>query len=131
MDGRILPKLGLPDDDRHLLHRTQASAAPVREHHHVSRKSSTRTRTTEFLITKNERTRQRPFDEALQAKLQWMSQNWRTYFSQPSSSSTSSQNWWQHELKTLNGMNTKTPNGEITNGKITNGKITNGEITKW
>ena len=28
--------------------------------------------------------------------------------------------------KTLNGVNTKTPNGEITNGKITNGEITNG-----
>ena len=28
---------------------------------------------------KTERTRQRPFDEALQAKLEWMSQNWWTY----------------------------------------------------
>ena len=26
-------------------------------------------------------------------------------------------------IKTLNGMDTKTPNREITNGKITNGKI--------
>ena len=47
-------------------------------------------------IPKNERMRQRPFDEALRAKSEWMSQNWTTDFSQPSSSS-SSQNWWQHE----------------------------------
>ena len=47
-------------------------------------------------IPNNEKTRQRPFDEELQAKLEWMSQNWRTYFAQ-SSSSSSSQNWWQHE----------------------------------
>ena len=45
----------------------------------------------------NERTRQRPFDEELQAKLEWMSQHWRTYFTQSSSSSSSSQIWWQHE----------------------------------
>ena len=38
----------------------------------------------------------RPFDEARRAELEWMSHNWSTYFSQPSSSS-SSQNWWQHE----------------------------------
>ena len=72
MDRGILPILGLSHDDRHLLHRTRASEAPVREHHHVgvqrwgssswtneckkrfqthcenSRKSSIRTRTTEF-----------------------------------------------------------------------------------
>ena len=48
-------------------------------------------RTTEFY------TRQRPFDEELRAKLEWMSQNWRTHFAQPSSSSSSSQTWWQHE----------------------------------
>ena len=35
MDGRILPILALPHDDRHLLHRTLASEAPVRERHHV------------------------------------------------------------------------------------------------
>ena len=73
MDGRILPILGLPHDDRHLSHRTLASEAPVRKHHCVgmqrwgspswtkesknrfqthcenSRKSPTRTRTTESL----------------------------------------------------------------------------------
>ena len=48
-------------------------------------------------IPKNERTRQRPFDEQLQAKFEWLSQDWRTYFVQSSSSSSSSQNWWQHE----------------------------------
>ena len=73
MDGRILPILGLPHDDRHLSHRTLASEAPVRKHHCVgmqrwgspswtkesknrfqthcenSRKTPTRTRTTESL----------------------------------------------------------------------------------
>ena len=48
-------------------------------------------------IPKNESMRQGPFDEALRAESEWMSQNWRTYFSQPSSSSLPSQNWWQHE----------------------------------
>ena len=47
-------------------------------------------------IPKNARVRQRPFDEALRAELEWVSQHWRTYFAQ-SSSSSSSQNWWQHE----------------------------------
>ena len=46
---------------------------------------------------KNERSEQRPFDEELQAKLEWLSQNWMTHFAQSSSSSSSSQNWWQHE----------------------------------
>ena len=32
---KILPVPGLPHDDRHLLHRTLASEAPVREHHHA------------------------------------------------------------------------------------------------
>ena len=31
----ILPIPGLPHDDQHLVHRTLASEAPVREHHHV------------------------------------------------------------------------------------------------
>ena len=68
-------------------------------------------------------------EESKPAATEWMSQHWRTYFAQFSSSS-SSQNWWQreHEKKTLNGVDTKTPNGEITNGKIINGKITEGEI---
>ena len=48
-------------------------------------------------LPKNERMRQRPSDEALRADLEWMSQNWTTYFSQLSSSSSSSQNWWQHD----------------------------------
>ena len=51
------------------------------------------------LIPKNERRRQRPFDEALRAELVWMSQNWRTYFSQTFSSSSSSQNWCQNERR--------------------------------
>ena len=48
-------------------------------------------------IPKNERVKQRPFDEALRAELEWQSQNWKTYWSQPPSSSSSSQQWWQHE----------------------------------
>ena len=47
-------------------------------------------------IPKNERARQTPFDEALRADLEWHSQNWKTYSSQTSSSS-SSQQLWQHE----------------------------------
>ena len=42
------------------------------------------------------RTRERGKDRST-AKLEWMSQNWRTHFAQPSSSSSSSQTWWQHE----------------------------------
>ena len=45
-------------------------------------------------IPKNERVRQRPFDESLRAELEWQSQHWKTYWSQPFSSS-SSQQWWQ------------------------------------
>ena len=47
-------------------------------------------------IPKNERARQRPFDEALRAELEWQLQNWKTYWSELSFSS-SSQQWWQHE----------------------------------
>ena len=65
-------------------------------HHANSHKFSTRTRTTEFLFSKNEIVRQRPFDEALRADLEWHNPNWKTYWSQTSSSS-SSQQWWQHE----------------------------------
>ena len=50
-------------------------------------------------IPKNERSRKRPFDEELQAKLWWLSHHWMTYFAQSSSSSSFSQNWWQHEHK--------------------------------
>ena len=96
--------------------------AAVREHHHVGvqrwgssswkmrarRKFSTpptqiiaslrqEQRRQNSFIPKNERMRRRPFVEALRAESEWMRQNWRTYFSQSSSSSPSSQNWWQHE----------------------------------
>ena len=64
---------------------------------------------------KNERSRQRPFDEELQARSEWMSQNWRTYFAQPSSSSSSSQH--EHD-KTVNGKN-----WEVTDGKIMVGEV--------
>ena len=48
-------------------------------------------------IPKNERMRQRTFDEEFRAELEWMSQDWKTFWSQPSSSSPSSQQWWHHE----------------------------------
>ena len=48
-------------------------------------------------IPKNERVRQRNFNEALRTELEWQSPNWKTFWSQPSSSSSSSQQWWQHE----------------------------------
>ena len=35
-------------------------------------------------IPKNERTRQRPSDDRLQAKLELSSQHWKAYFAQPS-----------------------------------------------
>ena len=44
-------------------------------------------------IPKNERMRQRLFDEALRAESEWMSQHWKTCFSQPSCSSSSTPNW--------------------------------------
>ena len=87
----IIPQRpGLPRHDRHLLHRNLASEAPVREHHHVGvqrrgpsswtydmnarTEFGTNTRILaslrqeqgpqNFFIPKNERMRQRPFDEA-------------------------------------------------------------------
>ena len=122
MDRRILSMSGQPHDNRHLLRRAMAPNVSVGEHHHTDvqryksaswtdeskkrfrtsyegyRKSSKRTRTTKFLtFPRTRETRQRPFDEELQAKLEWLNQNLRPYFSQTSSSSSSSQNWWQHE----------------------------------
>ena len=82
--------------------------------------------------------RQRPFDEALPAELERMSQNLRTCSSQLSSSSSSSQNWWQHEDEHQDSQwrgheitNDKIINGEIINGKITNGEIINGEFADF
>ena len=48
-------------------------------------------------IAKSLRTRQRnTFDPDLQRHLVWLSENWNTYFSEPTSSSSSSwsQSWW-------------------------------------
>ena len=119
MDRRILPIPGPPPHDRHLPYRTLAPEVLVREHHCTdddrqagwmrARKDCKPTtkipislrhepRRQDSFIPKNERVRQRPFDEALRTELEWMSQNWKTYWSQPfSSSSSSSQQWWQHE----------------------------------
>ena len=120
MDRRILPIPGPPHDDRHLLQRTMAPEAPVRKDHRAGMQwwwspswtdasakrflSNTQTLTSlrkeqgrqNSFIAKNERVRQRPFDEALRADLEWQSQHWKTYWS-PTSSSSSSQQWWQHE----------------------------------
>ena len=99
MDRRILPILGLPHYDRHLPHRTEApedqyestitfvcndedrQAGPMEARGDFKP-------TTKFLaslrqeqgrhnsfLPKNERMRQRPFDEALRAELQWVSQH--------------------------------------------------------
>ena len=123
MDGRILPILGLPHDDRHLntalwhqRHRYESTitlackdedlqAGPMkatRDFKPITRiltslRQEKGARQNSF-IPKNEGVRQRPFDEALLAELEWMSQNWRPCFSQPFFFLiTSSQNWWQHE----------------------------------
>ena len=40
---------------------------------------------------------QRTFDEEFRPELEWISQDWKTFWSQPSSSSASSQQWWHHE----------------------------------
>ena len=118
MDRRISPILELPHDDRHLLHRTSlAPEAPVRGtvtlvcNDEDLQAGQMRARkdfkpTTQSLaslrqelgwqnsfIPKNERVRQRPVDETLRAELEWQSQNWKTCWSLPFSSSSSSQQW--------------------------------------
>ena len=72
-------------------------------------------------IPKNERVRQRPFDEALRADLEWQSQNWNTHWLQTSSSSSSQQRWQHKHQDSINGANTKTLNGEITIGGKSDG----------
>ena len=61
-------------------------------------------------IPKNERLRQRPFDETLRAESEWMSQIENLFLATFSSSSSSQQNWWQHEHQFTNG--------EILNGEF-------------
>ena len=53
-------------------------------------------------------------------------ENWRTYFSQLSSSSSSSQNWWQHEHQ-----DSQWREHQDTLGKLTNGEITSGEKSDY
>ena len=60
-------------------------------------------------IPKNERVRQRLFDEALRAELEWQSQHWKTYWSQPFSHHPHNNGG-----NRLNGANTKTLYDEIT-----------------
>ena len=73
------------------------------------------------VIPKNERMRRRPFDEALRAELEWMSQNWKNLFL------TTFPLCHLHKIgsntnnKTLNCVNSKTLNGKITSGEITRG----------
>ena len=50
-----------------------------------------------YSIPKNERMWQRTFVEEFRPESEWMSQDWKTFWSQPSSSSASSQQWWHHE----------------------------------
>ena len=123
MDRISLPIPGPPHDDRYLLRRNLGAEAPVREHHHVgrgssswtneckkrfqsryasSRKSSTRTRTTEFL-----------FSEERENKAKTCRRRSASKIRMDESSSSSSKNWWQHENE---------------HRKITNGEIINGEF---
>ena len=98
MDRRILPILGSPHDDRHLQNRTLGTRgtgtktpsrwyamiviAKLRKISHVFDKNKDGQNS---CIPKNERVRQRPFDEALRADLEWERQNWKTFWSQTSS----------------------------------------------
>ena len=59
-----------------------------------------------------------------------MSQNCSTYFAQFLLHHLHKIGGQREHEKKLNGVDTKTPNGEIINGKIINGKITDGEILK-
>ena len=103
MDRRILPMLGLPHYDRLVCNDDDRQAGPMR----ARKEFKPTTKIFESLrqeqgrqnsfSPKNEITRQRLFDEALRADLEWMSQRWRTYSSQSSSSASSSTIWWQHE----------------------------------
>ena len=115
MGGQKIP--GLLHDDRHLFQRNLAPAEPARKHHLTfvsfdndrqagpmrARKNSSPPRTVlrqegrqNVYIPKNERARQRPFDEALRADREWHRHNWKTHWSQTSTSSFSQQ-WRQHE----------------------------------
>ena len=73
-------------------------------------------------IPKNERVRQRNFSEALRTELEWQSPNWKNLLGRnllplhhPHN------NGGNTNIKTLNGANTKTLNGEITSGGKSDG----------
>ena len=121
MDWGVLQIFGLPQDDWYWVHSHVETKTQIRKYYYTglcykrssrwtyeqkkwlqtfysrSHKYSTRARKTKFLYSEEWNTKQRPFDEELQAKLRWLNQDWRTYFAQSSSSSSSSQNWWQQE----------------------------------
>ena len=178
MEGRILAIPGLPHDDRHLSHRNLAAEAPVREHHHVdvqrrgssswtceskrrfrthnanSRKSSTRTRTTEFFYSEERENKAKTIRRRIASEIRMDESELEGLFRAifflfiifTKIGGNANVN-----IKTLNGVDTKTPNGQITSGthgrimigvlfqlaagnccstptnKITNGKIVNGE----
>ena len=146
MDRRILPIPGLPHYDRNLLHcishqwhRYESTITPVCNDHD-RQAGPTRARkdfrpTTKiltslrqeqgrhnFFVPMNERVRQRPFDDALRAELEWMSQQMGKLpgrnllpLHHPHN------NGGNTNIKTLIGANTKTPNGEIISGGKSDG----------
>ena len=87
-------------DDRHLPHRTLAPQAPEAGPIRARRDSEPATKILTSLrqqqgrqnssIPKNDRMRPRTFDEEFRPELEWMSQEWKTFWSQPSFSSASS-----------------------------------------
>ena len=64
--------------------------------------------------------------KALRAELEWMSQNWKKPAGRNLLPHHPHNNGGNTNMKTPNGANTKTLNGEVNNGKINNGEITSG-----
>ena len=81
-------------------------------------------------IPKNERMRQRTFDEEFRAELEWMSQDWKTFWSQPSSSSSSasSQKWWHHERQ--DSLMARTPRHSMARSPMTRSPMATRQVVK-
>ena len=143
MDRRILPILGLPHDDRHLLHSTVASEAPVREHHLVgvprwgssswtneskkrfethsenSRKSLTRTRTTKFRHSEERENEAKTIRWSTASRNGMDESKLENLFHATFPLHHLQKIGSNTNIKTLNCANSKTPNGKITSGEIT------------
>ena len=118
MDRRILPVPGLPHGDRHLLHRTltsedrQAGPMKARKDFRPTAKILASLRQERGLVSRI------GMDESKLENL-FLATFFLSIILTKIGGNTN--------VKTLNGVNTKTPNGEITTGKINNGEITSGE----